>query len=147
MTPQHDAQTEAALKQLLEEHHLTGESLLYRETLPEFLAPTGEPGVFRLTANDDPSEAVIDVYAQGHVGLAQECGPGLAFAEPSENQWRTADRTSVAVRVQDVLDQGGLMYPVESVITERVWYFTLPEGSIQVRKVDEHRSRPPSLSS
>ena len=37
----------------------------------------------------------------------------------------------VAVRLGDVLAQGGLIYPVESVITEKVWYCTLPAGSIR----------------
>jgi hypothetical protein len=28
------------------------------------------------------------------------------------------------------------VYPVESVISERVWYFTLPEGGVRVRGID-----------
>lgn len=41
----------------------------------------------------------------------------------------------VEVRLQDILDQGGLVYPVESVTVERAWYCTLPAGSIEVRPV------------
>jgi hypothetical protein len=41
----------------------------------------------------------------------------------------------VAVRLRDVLDQGGLLYPVESVITEPVWYLTLPTGRVRVERV------------
>ena len=136
MKQQHDAHTITALNELMDSNRFTGESVLYRATLAEFLTPSGDTGVFRISANDDPSEAVVDVYAQGHVVLAQQVGPGLAFTESSDHEWRASERKSVVVRVQDVLDQGGLIYPVESVITDRVWYFTLPSGSIEVRQVE-----------
>ena len=35
-----------------------------------------------------------------------------------------------------MLEQGGLIYPVESVITDRAWYCTFPEGSVQVRAAE-----------
>lgn len=41
----------------------------------------------------------------------------------------------VAVRLGDILRQGGLIYPVESVTVERVWYCTLPSDSVEVREV------------
>ncbi len=41
---------------------------------------------------------------------------------------------TVAVRLGDVLDQGGMPYPVESVITEPVWYVTLPAGQVRVTR-------------
>ena len=44
------------------------------------------------------------------------------------------DRVEVEVRLADLLEQGGRMYPVESVTVERGWYFTLPAGSIDVRE-------------
>lgn len=45
-------------------------------------------------------------------------------------------RTGVEIRLQDALDQGGRIYPVESVITGRVWYLTLPEGGVVVREIE-----------
>ena len=45
------------------------------------------------------------------------------------------DRVEVEVRVGDLLEQGAIMYPVESVTVERAWYFTLPAGSVDVREV------------
>jgi hypothetical protein len=116
---------------------LTEESLFFRHTRPEFLEPLEEPGTYRISANADPSEAVIDVYAGAHTTLALHLGPGLAFAESPESEWRESGRTCVELRLQDVLDQGGRVYPVESVITERVWYFTLPEGGVRVRRVGD----------
>ena len=46
------------------------------------------------------------------------------------------DHVEVEIRLSDILKQGGLVYPVESVTVERAWYCTLPEGSIEVRAVD-----------
>ncbi len=74
------------------------------------------------------------MYEGGHVALAAHVGPGLAFSEQRDNQWRDEGRVAVAVRLGDVLDQGGLPYPVESVITEPVWYVTLPAGRVRVTR-------------
>jgi hypothetical protein len=126
----------AALNELMDANGFTGASLFYRATLPEFLTPLDDAGAYSISANDDPSESVVDLYAQGHIVLAQQVGPGLAFAQCLDNQWRGSDRKTVVVRVRDVLDQGGLIYPVESVITESVWYFTLPARSVEVKEVE-----------
>ena len=122
------------LQELMEAHGLTEDTILYRETLPEFLSDTDYPGMYSLSANNDPTEVVIDVYCGGHISLAAQIGQGLGFAETQDNQWSAEDRTSVAVRLGDVFAQGGLIYPVESVITEKIWYLTIPEGKILVRK-------------
>ena len=45
------------------------------------------------------------------------------------------ERMEVVVRLGDILDQGGLVYPVESVSIEKAWYCTLPSGSVNVRPV------------
>jgi len=128
----HDEKTTSELNALLEKHGLTVESRLYRYTLPEFVSETATG--LTISANVDPSEAVIDIYGQGHVTLAAQIGPGLAFACARDNQWDDGNRVEVDVRVQDVIDQGGLLYPVESVITERTLYATLPTGSVIVRR-------------
>jgi hypothetical protein len=153
MPIQRDEVTQAALSKLLEEHNLTGESRLYRETERSSLTSTGLPGNFRLAANIRPSESVLDVYGPGYVVQAEHMGPGLAFAESASPNWQETmelralragheklptggdDRVEVEVRLEDILRQGGLMYPVESVTIERAWYFTLPQGSVDVRAV------------
>jgi hypothetical protein len=124
------------LAELMASNDLNAESRFYRHTLPEFLEPAGEGGLHRLSANDDPSEAVVDVYGGGHISLAMRVGPGLAFAETAESEWQDSDRVCVEVHLADVLEQGGLIYPVESVITDRVWYMTLPSGGVTVRVAD-----------
>jgi len=151
MSIQRDEATEAALAKLLQEHNLAGESRLYREATRESLIPTKIPGIYRLTANPSPSESVVDVYGPGYVVQAERLGPGLAFAESTEPNWQEtmelralraghADaapdgRVEVEVVLGDVLRQGGLLYPVESVTVERAWYLTIPTGSVDVREV------------
>lgn len=147
-----DESTQQKLSQLLEEHRLSAETPLYREAMRDALAPTATPGVFRLQANPAPSESVVDIYGRGYVVQAEHVGPGLAFAESDRPNWQetkemralkaargpretsSADHVEVEVRLADILDQGGLLYPVESVTVERAWYCTLPSGSIEVRE-------------
>ena len=153
MTAQRDETTQKALKKLLDEHRLFAETPLYREAMRDALIPTPTPGVFRLNANPAPAESVVDVYGQGYVVQAEQVGPGLAFAESDQPNWqetmemrvlkatrtskmKMADHVEVEIRLSDILKQGGLVYPVESVTVERAWYCTLPEGSIEVRAVD-----------
>lgn len=153
MPIQRDEATQAVLARLLEEHSLAGETRLYREAERASLMATSTPGVYRLAANASPSESVIDVYGPGYVVQAEQMGPGLAFAESASPNWQETmelralrsrrgtagsadlDRVDVEVRLADLLQQGGSMYPVESVAVERAWYFTLPAGSIEVREV------------
>ena len=123
----------AKLREWMRSNDLTAETRLYRHSLPEFVRPTSEPGIAEITANEDPSEAVIDVYGQGHTTLAVHLGAGLAFTESMDNDWRLDARRCVELRLGDALDQGGLVYPVESITTERVWYVTIPQGRIRVR--------------
>ena len=128
---------DAKLKEWMRSNDLTAETRLYRHSLPEFVRATDEAGIAEITANEDPSEAVIDVYGQGHTTLAVHVGAGLSFAEASNNDWRSESRCCVELRLGDALDQGGLVYPVESITTERVWYVTIPQERIRVRVVGE----------
>ena|SRR5438094_4707837 len=151
MPIQRNEAAQDVLSKLLKEHGLTGESRLYREAERSTLVATGAPGRYRLAANPRPSESVVDVYGPGYLVQAELMGPGLAFAESASPNWQEtmelralragrqeppsgeADRIEVEVRLEDILRQGGLMYPVESVTVERVWYFTLPQGPVEVQ--------------
>ena len=151
MAVHHEASIQAVLDKLLEEHRLTPDTPLYREAEREALTPTGEAGVYSIPANATPSESAIDVYGQGYLVQAEQIGPGLAFAESKSPNWQetvemrvlqarggadkpAANAVEVAARLGDILRQGGLIYPVESVTVERVWYCTLPSGSVEVRE-------------
>ena len=151
MPTQRDQATQAVLLRLLEEHHLSDDSRLYRSTDRASLAATATPGVYRLAANTNPRETLVDVYGPGYPVQADEVGAGLAFAESPSGGWQEtrelravqatmspvaaeAEHVEVEVRLADLLDQGGVMYPVQSVAVARAWYFTLPSGSIEVRE-------------
>ena len=152
MSVERDESTKKALEKLLNDNRLFAETTLYREALRDTLKPTDTPGVFLLQANPTPSESVIDVYGQGYVVQAEEVGPGLAFAESDQPNWQetmemralkatqttrakmAGDHVEVEIQLGEILRQGGLIYPVESVTVERAWYCTLPTGSIEVRE-------------
>jgi hypothetical protein len=151
MPTQRDEATQGILLRLLEAHHLSGDTRLYREAERASLSATGTPGVYRLAANVHPRETVVDVYGPCYPVQAEELGAGLAFAESPSPGWQEtkelralkagvnraaveADHVEVEVRLADLLEQGGAMYPVQSVAVERAWYFTLPSGSIEVRE-------------
>jgi hypothetical protein len=150
MPTQRDEATHAVLLRLLEENHLSDDTRLYREAERGSLTATATPGVYRLAASAHPRETLVDVYGPGYPVQAEEVGAGLAFAESASPGWQEtkelralqadlsragaeSDHVEVVVRLADLLEQGGAMYPVQSVAVERAWYFTLPSGSIEVR--------------
>jgi hypothetical protein len=126
--------TEPKVAEFMAANGLDGETRLYRYSDAEHVTPASEGG-HRISANADPTEAVTNVYEQGHVELAVHLGPGLSFAESAENTWKDDGRVCVELKLVDALEQGGRVYPVDSITTERVWYVTLPEGSVPVRVV------------
>ncbi len=129
-------QPESVRESLIEENEFSLETTFHRSASAEHLTPIDRaPGEYSLTANPDPSEAVLDVYGPGHIALAVHMGAGLAFAEVPDHEWNSDDRVNVSVKLQDIIDQGGLIYPVESVTTEPVWYFTLPSGQVRVTAI------------
>jgi hypothetical protein len=126
--------TDPKVAEFMEANGLDGDTRLYRYSDAEHVTAVSE-GVHRLSANTDPTEAVTNVYEQGHVELAVHLGSGLSFAESAENTWKADGRICVELKLADALEQGGRVYPVDSITTERVWYVTLPEGSVPVRVV------------
>jgi hypothetical protein len=143
---------QGALEKFLAENGLSADTVLYREAVRDALIPTDTERVYRLAANAAPSESVVDVYGQGHLVQAEDIGPGLAFAESARPNWQetmemrtlklghasgppSIDRVEIEVRLAEILQQGGRIYPVESVTVERAWYCTLPTGSVEVREV------------
>jgi hypothetical protein len=123
------------LKALLAQHGLDEDTVLFRATLPDFLDETEDPNTCFISANSDPSEAVVDVFGGGHTALATQMGPGLAFTTERDNEWTDDGRVTVALRLGDALAQGGLLYEVPSVITATVWYITFPDGQVRVTRV------------
>lgn len=153
MPVHHEKSIQSILDKLLAEHGLTADTTLYREAERDALTPTDRAGVYRIPANARPSESVIDVYGQGYLVQAEQIGPGLAFAQTDLPNWQEtvemrvlkslgdavtkapSNGVNVQVKLGDILREGGLIYPVESVAVERVWYCTLPSQSVEVREV------------
>jgi hypothetical protein len=136
MTEGDSAKNQKRLEALFHENGWDASTVLFRATLAEHLSPLGEDGVFEITGNPDPSEAVTDIYGAGHGTLALHVGVGLAFAEQADNSWVEPDRRLVAISPDELRALGGLIYPVESVVTEKVWYLTFPGGTARVRAVE-----------
>ena len=123
------------LIELIDQNNFNGESCFYRYTLSEFLTATKIVNEYNLSANPNPSESVINIYNDNHLLAAKDVGAGLAFTELCDDEWKADDRICVKVCLKDILEHGGLIYPVESVIISKTWYFTLPEGKVRVIKV------------
>ncbi len=146
MSSKRTAAQQAILDDLLAEAGLDRETFLFRDALRDDVDSTDTPGVHRLEANPVPAERVSDVYSDGAEVAAEEMGAGLAFSEARARNWQQTmemrafitgggaitDFVGVKVRVGDVLDQGGLLYPVVDV-GDRVWFCTLPAGWVAVR--------------
>ena len=94
----------AQVESYLQSAGLTEDKVLYRASLPEFIQ-SNEAGESIISANADPSEAVVNVYEQGHVHLARDVGPGLAFVETQENEWNEDARKLVSIQVKDIILQ------------------------------------------
>ena len=121
------------MNELLEENNFDENTLFYRYTLSEYL--TEEKGSLFISANPDPTESVVNIYGGGHTWSAKDVGPGLAFIEKKSDEWNFDDRICVKVKLADLVSQGGLLYPVESVITSKTWYITFPESRMKVSKI------------
>ncbi len=114
----------------LKEEGLTLDTVLYRCTLPEYLVT--DAGEHWIQANDSPTEMVVDSYGSGHTMMASEIGGGLAFTEELEDDYKLEGRVCVSVRLQDVKDQGGLLYKDVSSHVLSSYFLHLPKGRIQV---------------
>lgn len=119
------------LKELMNQHHFTEDTVLYRYTLPEFLTP-GEPGKYQLSANPNATEIVEDYYKSGHSIPGHDIGPGLSFFVQKEPEYALPEKKCVKVKLGDIIAQGGLIYPDYSTFSEGCFFLTMPSGSVEV---------------
>ena len=120
------------LMQILQENKLTGDSILYRSTSEKHLE-TNQEGSNSISANNEPVEMVVDRYrGSGHTFMAKDIGPGLAFTTEKVDELHSENRVYVQVLIKDILNQGGLIYPVTSVPEYmKAFFFTLPGGEVK----------------
>jgi hypothetical protein len=123
------------LQTILENEGLNADTVLYRYTNPHHIS-TDEAGKTMVKANADAPEIVVNHYEYGHLTLASEIGPGLAFALSKDSRFKSPTRKCIKVRLGDVLDQGGAVYQDQSSGEPNSWYLTMPKGGVAVEVVE-----------
>ena len=123
------------VKEIMQFEHFTENTKFYRYTLPEFIKQI-KGDIFEITANEEAAEMIEDHYGGGHLKMAKNVGPGLAFTIDSDNEYKEADRVCVELKLKDILDQEGKIYKDKSSYEEGTWFFTIPKGVVRVKKVE-----------
>ena len=123
------------LDEFMRENNLTLNTKLYRYTSKEYLLELNNQ--LYLKAKSEPLDMVVDNYhGSSHVFISSDIGQGLSFLDTKENEYENPDRICVSLKLQDVLDQGGLVYTVTSLPEYlKVFFCTIPEGKIKVTDV------------
>lgn len=119
------------LEELMRQHNFTEKTIMYRYTSPEFLTNT-ENNRYRLSANPNATEIVVDLYESGHSIPGSEIGPGLAFFMNKETEYDLPDKQCVKLELGNILEQGGLLYPDFSTFSEGCFFITMPNGYVDV---------------
>ena len=123
----------AVLKSFMEQNSFTPESLFFRYTSSQYLEETND-GIIYLSAIKNPTEMIIDAYHGGHSLMAKNVGMGLTFTTSVEDDYKSADKKCIEVKLKDILDQNGLIYKVTSVPEYiQAFFFTLPNEKIKVK--------------
>ncbi|MFT5169376.1 MAG: hypothetical protein ACI8P3_004625 [Saprospiraceae bacterium] len=118
---------------LMKSEGLSKDTIFYRYTYEEHLIKT-EEGKYKLSANDSATEMVEDYYISGHLVMAKYVGRGLAFTLEKDNEYKSDSKVCVEIRLSEILDQGGLIYPDRSSYETSSYFLTMPEGSVSVDK-------------
>ena len=117
--------------QFLASQGFTTETLFYRYTLNEYITEI-EDGSLIINANPAATEMVEDIYNSGHILIASEIGPGLSFTKKEESDFKTDQHMLVSLRLGDIIQQNGKVYPDKSTYTSNAVYITIPEGFVKV---------------
>jgi hypothetical protein len=132
---------EAILKRIIAENSFTPETSFFRYTSPKHLVESQDGRTF-INAFKNPMEMIIDIYHGGHSLIANNIGPGLAFTLSVEEDYNSNDKLCVEVKLEDILDQNGLIYEVTSVPEYvKAFFFSLPDKKIKVEVYDKNVKR------
>lgn len=124
------------LEHLMKENQLTENTILYRYTYPEFLALV-EGNRYKLSANENATEMIEDIYGSGHLKMAKYVGKGLTFLLQQESEFDLPGKKCVRLRLKEVLSQGGMIYPDRSSFVSGSFFLTIPLGFVEVEMVAE----------
>ena len=125
------------LAEFLESEGISKESQFYRYTLPEYLRVDAD-GKYFVSANPEATEMIEDIYGNGHSMMAKFLGQGLAFTTEVEEEFKNDDHILISVKMENILDQEGLIYPdVSSYTDSKAYFITIPKGEIEVQKIED----------
>lgn len=114
---------------------LTPDTVMFRYTFCEDLAETAE-GELGITGNPHPSEIHVHIHQDTIAWMAKNIGPGISFSVSAVNGWKADAILCMWVTTQDIIEQGGRIYPVASSIYKGVMYVATPPEGLRVTKAE-----------
>lgn len=122
------------VRELMQIENFTENTKFYRYVLPEHIEQI-EDNIYDVTANDEATEMIEDHYDSGHLIMAKNIGPGLAFTIDFNTEYKADNRICIELKLKDILDQGGKIYEDKSSYEEGTWFFTIPKRRVRVKKI------------
>ena len=120
---------------VLEDLSLSIDDYLYRYTDDQFLKPNPQ-GSTSIAVNPGATEMIQDVFGNGHLIMAKEIGPGLAFTAQPEPEFGGENRMLVRVQISALLDQGCTLYPDKSTYTLNSLFIHTNDDVIEVEAIE-----------
>lgn len=120
---------------VLRDLSLSLDDYLYRYTDNQFLKSSPQ-GNTTIAVNPGATEMVQDVFGSGHLIMAKEIGPGLAFTSQPEPEFGGENRMLVRVRISTLLDQGCTLYPDKSTYTLNSLFIHTNDDVIEVEIIE-----------
>ena len=124
---------EDKLRHFIKNEKLEDITSFYRWTSQSHLEKSNN-GKYLLEVRKEATEMVEDIYNQGHIIMAKNVGPGLAFTLSKNNSYASEDMVCVSIKLEDFLTQGGILYKDVSSHEEGSYFLMLQEGRLEVEK-------------
>jgi hypothetical protein len=128
----------------MKENKLTPETKLYRYTSKDYLKNID--GKLYLKAKKKPTDMIIDIYngSSDNVFIASEMGQGISFLSIQEEEYESSGRVCIEIKIKDVLDQEGMIYPITSLPSYlKAFYCTIPNGLVKVKISEKIKANKP----
>ena len=122
---------ENALREFIINEKLKSNTPFYRWTSQSHLGKS-DNGKYSLEVRKEATEMVEDIYNQGHIIMAKNVGPGLAFTLSKNNDYASDDMVCVSLQLEDILIQGGILYKDVSSHVEGSYFLMMPAGNLKV---------------
>lgn len=123
---------EITLREFIRNESLEDNTRFYRWT-SKFHLEKSDNGKYSLDVRKEATEMVEDIYNQGHIIMAKNVGPGLAFTLSKNNDYASGDMVCVSLKLEDFIKQGGVLYKDVSSYEEGSYFLMLPKGKFNVQ--------------